>query len=158
MFGSGINDWSVTPGWNTHVESYYDESREAFSRWREAGSPKEGLKAQNMRAAWARFKLMLRRCKANKSQMKVEAIANKYRCEKVTSFWRDVKSLNCANIKLALGVDDASTPAGIADLFKNKFFSVLREFDYTPCKLEFYNKIRVSPLSGVDFVSPEEIC
>ena len=65
--------------------------------------------------------------------MKAEVIANKHTNKKVTSFWRDVKSMKCANNKRALKVDDASTLTGIADLLKIKFSSVLREID-TPCK------------------------
>ena len=63
-----------------------------------------------------------------------------------------------ANNKLVIKVNDASTPVGIADLFKNKFSSVLREIDDIPYKLELENKIRVSLLSGIAFGSPEEVC
>ena len=38
------------------------------------------------------------------------------------------------------------------------YTEIMREIDDTPCKLEHENKIRVSPLSGVDFVSTEEVC
>ena len=41
--------------------------------------------------------------------------------------------MKLANNKLALKFDDASTPAGITDLLKKKFSSVLREIDDTPC-------------------------
>ena len=98
-----------------------------------------------MCAARARFKLMLKRCRANESQMKAEAIVNKRSRKNLTSFWRNVKSMSCANNKLAFKVDDASTPVGVADLFRNKFSSVLLEIDDTPGKLELKDKIRVSP-------------
>ena len=74
-----------------------------------------------MRATRARFKLMLKRCKANESQMKSDAIVNKHRSKKVASFWCDVKSMKCANNNLVSKVDEASTPAGTADLFKISF-------------------------------------
>ena len=63
----------------------------------------------------------LKRCKANESQMKAEAIAIKHRSKKLLSFWCDVKSMKRANNKLTLKVEYASTPAVIAALFKNKF-------------------------------------
>ena len=47
-----------------------------------------------------------------------------------------MKSLKYAINNLSLKVDDTSTPAGFADLFKNKFFSVLRETGDIPSKLE----------------------
>ena len=90
--------------------------------------------------------------------MKAESMANKLRSKKVISFWREVKSLKCAKNRLALKIDDATAPAEIAHLFKNKFSSVLREIDDAACKSELYDEVGVAPLSRADFVSPEEVC
>ena len=42
--------------------------------------------------------------------MKAEAMSNEYRNKKVTRFWREGKSLKCANNELALKINDATSP------------------------------------------------
>ena len=58
--------------------------------------------------------------------MKAEAMANKHRSKKLTSFRREVRSSKFANDKLALKIYGASISPGITGLFINKFSSVLR--------------------------------
>ena len=68
-----------------------------------------------------------------------------------------MKSLKPAKDKLAYKIDDATAPAGIADLLKKKFSSVLHEINDNPYELELENKMLVTPLSGAVLVSCEEV-
>ena len=66
------------PGWNDYVKEFYENSRESFLLWRNAGSPRNGPTAEHMRRSRAIFKLALRNCRRNEKAIKAEKILNKF--------------------------------------------------------------------------------
>ena len=77
------------------------------SRW-------DGLEPQNMRT----LLLVHKRCKANESQSKPEEITKKLRNKKFNLVFLDVKSPKRSKNNRTLKLEDATTQAGINQLFK----------------------------------------
>ena len=89
-FGRQVPNKLITPGWNSYVKDFYEDSRNAFLCWKNVGSPREGTITSEMRAARARFKLAPKPCKENEYNLRVEALLSKLREKKVVLLWRDV--------------------------------------------------------------------
>ena len=119
----------VVPGWNTHVKQLYTASRDAFKLWRDGGSPKEGVLAQFMRSTRAEFKYALRGCHTHENNLRAEALANKLAMNKNVDFWKEIKKLNTDSKLLATCVDGVSGEKDIADLWGNKFSTVMNSLN-----------------------------
>ena len=130
VFGTlGTSNRRNIPGWNSYVRGHYDLSRQAFLAWKNANSPREGDLARDMRQKRALFKLALKRCKVNESQMRADALARKLMNGQCRQFWADIKSVEKTAMSLPTRIDAAIGRENICALWRERFSSRLNSVD-----------------------------
>ena len=113
------------PGWNDYVKDFYASSRQAFTSWRRAGSPREGPIAQHMRRARAHFKMAMRHCKQNEQNIRAEKIYRSYKEKNIIDFWKLIKKVDNFKLKLPKRIDQANTEKDICSLWREKYSDLL---------------------------------
>ena len=146
------------PALNSHVRDLYEESRHAFLFWRQNDSPRNGRFADTMRRKRAIFKAALRRCRANENSLRAEALANKLLSKNNKSFWRDIKSHDDKKQSLPQKIDQVCGHQNIADLWREKYSTVLNSVADEADRSTFSSAIREVERTPINLVSPEEIC
>jgi hypothetical protein len=106
-------------GWNDSVKSEKDQSLFWHWIWCECGKPNTGHVFNIMKRSRHQFHYAVRRAKINANMVKRKKLAENVSSSK--SLWRELKSINPSNRINACIVDNATSPADIADLFVSKY-------------------------------------
>ena len=136
VFGLMRPGLKPVPGWNDYVRDHYSAYRENFASWRDAGSPREGQIAYDMRRARGRFRLALRQCRSQEAELRAQALSNKLVNGYCKQFWNDVNSMNPRPISLAQCIEGITGKQEIAEMWRNEYRAL-------------FNCIEGSKLTGV---------
>ena len=130
------------PGWNDIVREFHDAARDAYKLWLAVGKPRVGLIFNEMKKARAAFKYSLRRCRAQRDQVKADAIASDFLAENTyRSFWKNIAKVNSAKIPAAENISGISGVENITQMWKEHYNSL---FNSVPSVLDDDNDQEVA--------------
>ena len=93
------------PGWKEFASDLYDMSRETYTMWKNAGSPRQVPLSDMKNRAKARFKGAMRFIRSNEDALRKESLAKKLLCKNDKAFWKEIKLMNNSNLSLPNVVD-----------------------------------------------------
>ena len=135
------------PGWNDIAKEVYEESKEAFMDWKNAGRPRHGPIFDIKKRAQARFKYAMRYLKLNEEQIRKNNLAEKLVGGDPRDFWQDVKKLSSSNNVLPSTIEGTTGTQAIANLWKHHYEQIFNcvpsnnNFNYS---LEDVNNIEIA--------------
>ena len=86
------------PGWNECVKELHSQARDAFLLWRRCSSPRSGMIYDVMRQSRSRFKLALRKCRADRDKHMSDSLATKLLKNNTKEFWDEVKKVSSSSV------------------------------------------------------------
>ena len=84
-----------------HLKDLHEKARQCYLEWKASGRSRSDYTHAEMRVSRLQFKYTLRHCRANKTMMRADALANALKNKKSTAFWKDVQMMTNSNIPLA---------------------------------------------------------
>ena len=145
------------PGWNRYVKSFYELSRQSFFIWREAGSPRFGPLADEMRRTRAEFKRILKQVKANENSIRAESISQKFRGGQSKALWDELRRILPASRQLPQQVDGLIGEDNIANFWREKYSNVLNSVDDSEDRVALENDLQSLPFGEWQRVSAREV-
>lgn len=107
-------------GWNKHVKDAHRGARLAFLDWVSSGKPQHGPAYQKMCSTRKYFKMKLKWCQNNQSQIQMDILASHHDAKRFGSFWKKTSRLD-TRPSLPVSVGGTCKPVDIANLFKTHF-------------------------------------
>ena len=109
------------PGWKEFASDLYDMSRETYTMWKNAGSPRQGPLSDMKNRAKARFKGATRFIRSNEDALRKESLAKKLLCKNDKAFWKEIKLMNNSNLSLPNVVDGVTGSHNIVNMWKSHY-------------------------------------
>ena len=109
------------PGWSDNVSGLRHKALHFHALWKTAGSPDDGVLAEDRRKSRREYHKALKKCKKDRDHITASKIAEKMAGSKTKDFWREISRLKKSPKSVASIVDGRNHPKDIAELFYNKF-------------------------------------
>ena len=120
------NKFKAIPGWNSHCKELHAVARNAFLAWKNNGKIRSGNLFENMKETRSNFKRALDYCKNNETNIKKNRFLQAFNCDTSrNTFWKEIKKLNPTKNKVPVIMDNKTTPIEIANVFSDKYKSIL---------------------------------
>ena len=127
------------PGWNQYVAPFKSEALFWHNLWKENGSPNSGLLYDIRRKTRAKYHYVLRQIMNSKKQVVAVKIAENYDNSNYKDFWNILRKLKGNSSKLPSCVDHVAGSSKIAELFKDKYYTLYNSVSYNNDEL---NKLK----------------
>jgi hypothetical protein len=112
-------------GWNEHCKEAYAIARNKFHKWDSNGRVRLGIEYDEMKLSRAEFRRELKFCRNNELNLKKGYIANSFKLKNKNKFWKDVNKIKSSKCKNSTCIDGLQDPLDIANLFSEKYKSIL---------------------------------
>ena len=120
-----VGKFKCIPGWNDNVKDVHELARESYIIWRDNGKPKQGFIFDNMKVTRARFKYVLRQCKANEEMHRADSLAKSMQHKDYLEFWKGVNVINNKKVPLATTVGGATGENDIGDMWREHYSDIM---------------------------------
>ena len=114
--------YKQVPGWNDLCKDFHTIARRCFLQWKEEGMPRNGTSYDNMKSSRADFRSALKHCQENEQRLRNEKIVSSFKNKDFKSFWKSISTKQKSKVS---SIDGSSDCQDIANLFGEKYFSVL---------------------------------
>ena len=109
------------PGWKTIASDLHDMSRETYTRWKNAGSPRQGPLSDMKNRAKARFKGAMRFIRSIEDALRKESLTKQLLCKNDKAFWREIKLMNNSNLFIPKVIDSVTGSYNIVNMLKSPY-------------------------------------
>ena len=96
-------------------------SRETYTMWKNAGSPRQGPLYDMKNRAKARFKGAMTFIRSNEDALRKESLAKKLLCKNDKAFWKEIKLMNNSNLSLPNVIDGVTGSHNIVNMWKSHY-------------------------------------
>ena len=93
-------------------------SRETYTMWKNAASPRQGRPSDMKNRAKARSKGAMRCIRSNEDAVRMESLAKKL-CKNDKAFWKEIKLMNNSNLTLPNVIDSVTGSHNIVNMWKS---------------------------------------
>ena len=118
---------TTVPGWKEFVEPSRIESLYWHECWLQAGKPRHGTIAENMRIARAKYHKLVRQVQREKDSIVMNRIANSMISNKSRNMWAELKKIKGRNVSVASCIDGLSDNREISNVFKERYEAVFND-------------------------------
>ena len=115
----------IVVGWNDHCKELHKIARNKFLEWKEGGRVRFGPLYDSMKNSRRDFKKALDYCKRNELKLKQEKILASFDNKNKSHFWKKINEIKNAHHDTISIIDGKTNNKEIADLFSNKYKSIL---------------------------------
>ncbi|KAI3378977.1 hypothetical protein SNEBB_007866, partial [Seison nebaliae] len=112
-------------GWNEYVASAYEDARQWYKRWLQAGRPRHGDLAAHYRISKAQFKYTLRNVRNNEKLIKVNQLAQHLLNHEPRQFWKVIKTHTKSSHTLPDNIDSNVGENNIAKFWRGHYEDLL---------------------------------
>jgi len=109
------------PGWSEFVAPLRTQSIFWHNIWSECGKPHDGVIADIMRRARARYHAAIRQVRRDKTEIVNNRIAAAMSDSRDRDFWNEIKRIRHNKSTVSCSVDGMCNNSDIADMFANKY-------------------------------------
>ena len=154
---NGSDGRHVIPGWNEAVREVHQEARSAYVMWRNTGKPRIGPEHTTMQLTRRRFKLCLRRCRAEEEQHRADALARSLEDKDCKGFWREISAMNDSKMPLPTCIDGCRGEASISGMWRDHYKNVMNSVHNASAKPLLQSRICDLPQNNDQRINSDDV-